>query len=51
MLARDWYDNERRRIGLGSAVDTIHGSGDDAAWSARMALHGTHVLQKPVEVA
>jgi 2-polyprenyl-3-methyl-5-hydroxy-6-metoxy-1,4-benzoquinol methylase len=38
MLARDWYYNERRRIGLGDAVDAIYGSGDDADSRARAAL-------------
>src|SRR5690242_9898472 len=38
MLARDWYYNERRRIGLDSAVASIYGSGDDADLRARAAL-------------
>src|SRR5580693_2662233 len=29
MLARDWYYNERRRIGLDGAVATIYDSHDD----------------------
>jgi 2-polyprenyl-3-methyl-5-hydroxy-6-metoxy-1,4-benzoquinol methylase len=38
MLARDWYYNERSRIGLDSAVASIYGSGDDADKRARAAL-------------
>src|ERR671933_689302 len=38
MLARDWYHNERSRIGLDSAVASIYGAGDDADKRARAAL-------------
>src|SRR6201996_5668426 len=38
MLARDWYYNERGRIGLEPAVDSICGSPDDADLRARAAL-------------
>src|ERR1700761_3511404 len=38
MLARDWYYNERSRIGLDHAVASIYGSGDDADARARAAL-------------
>ncbi|CCD91665.1 putative S-adenosyl-L-methionine (SAM)-dependent methyltransferase [Bradyrhizobium sp. ORS 375] len=38
MLARDWYYNERNRIGLDHAVASIYGSGDDADERARAAL-------------
>src|SRR6201996_5298618 len=38
MLARDWYYNERGRIGVEPAVDSICGSPDDAALRARAAL-------------
>jgi len=38
MLARDWYYNERRRIGLDSAVASIYGCGDDTEGRARAAL-------------
>jgi 2-polyprenyl-3-methyl-5-hydroxy-6-metoxy-1,4-benzoquinol methylase len=38
MLARDWYYNERRRIGLDHAVASIYGGGDDADLQARAAL-------------
>ncbi len=38
MLARDWFYNERNRIGLDSAVAAIYGSGDDADLRARAAL-------------
>jgi 2-polyprenyl-3-methyl-5-hydroxy-6-metoxy-1,4-benzoquinol methylase len=38
MLARDWYYNERGRIGLGPAVASIYGSDDDGDLRARAAL-------------
>src|SRR5689334_714187 len=38
MLARDWYYNERSRIGLDGAVASIYGGGDDADKRARAAL-------------
>jgi len=38
MLARDWYYNERRRIGLGTAVATIYDGHDDSDMRARAAL-------------
>lgn len=39
MLARDWYYNERGRIGLEPAVASIYGSGDDGDLRARAALN------------
>ena len=38
MLARDWYYNERGRIGLEPAVASIYGSDDDGDLRARAAL-------------
>jgi 2-polyprenyl-3-methyl-5-hydroxy-6-metoxy-1,4-benzoquinol methylase len=38
MLARDWYYNERGRIGLEPAVASIYGQNDDADLRARAAL-------------
>src|SRR5258706_6008844 len=38
MLARDWYYNERRQIGLDSAVASIYDSHDDSDIRARAAL-------------
>jgi 2-polyprenyl-3-methyl-5-hydroxy-6-metoxy-1,4-benzoquinol methylase len=38
MLARDWYYNERGRIGLEPAVASIYGSDDDGDLRARTAL-------------
>jgi len=38
MLARDWYYNERGRIGLETAVASIYGSDDDGDLRARAAL-------------
>src|SRR3954466_5344060 len=38
MLARDWYYNERRQIGIDSAVATIYGGHDDSEMRARAAL-------------
>src|ERR1700736_2130030 len=38
MLARDWYYNERRQIGLGSAVASIYDGHDDRDLRARAAL-------------
>ena len=35
MLARDWYYNERRRIGLDSAVAAIYDHRDDRDLRAR----------------
>src|SRR3979490_1186413 len=38
MLARDWYYNERRQIGLDTAVASIHDLEDDSGLRARAAL-------------
>ena len=38
MLARDWYYNQRRRIGLDTAVASIYDQHDDADVRARQAL-------------
>ncbi len=38
MLARDWYYNQRRRIGLDTAVASIYDQKDDADLRARAAL-------------
>src|ERR1700687_102532 len=38
MLARDWYYNERREIGLDSAVASIYDRYDDRDLRARAAL-------------
>jgi 2-polyprenyl-3-methyl-5-hydroxy-6-metoxy-1,4-benzoquinol methylase len=38
MLARDWYYNERRRIGLDSAVASIYDRHEDSDLRARAAL-------------
>src|SRR5258708_32610435 len=38
MLARDWYYNERRQIGLDSAVASIYDRHDDSDIRARAAL-------------
>src|ERR1700710_392163 len=38
MLARDWYYNERRQIGLDTAVASIYDRGDDRDIRAREAL-------------
>src|ERR1700738_4202662 len=38
MLARDWYYNERRQIGLDSAVASIYDRHDDRDLRARAAL-------------
>jgi 2-polyprenyl-3-methyl-5-hydroxy-6-metoxy-1,4-benzoquinol methylase len=38
MLARDWYYNERRRLGLDSAVASIYDRHDDGDLRARAAL-------------
>src|ERR1700759_165904 len=38
MLARDWYYNQRRRIGLDSAVASIYDRHDDSDIRARAAL-------------
>lgn len=38
MLARDWYYNERSRIGLDHAVASIYGAAEDADARARSAL-------------
>src|SRR3984893_14819602 len=38
MLARDWYYNERRQIGLDTAVAAIYGTHDDSDLRARAAL-------------
>src|SRR5947209_19718376 len=38
MLARDWYYNERRQIGLDSAVASIYDRHDDSDIRARTAL-------------
>ena len=39
MLARDWYYNERRRIGLDSAVASIYDRHDNSEVRARTALN------------
>src|SRR5271169_1241762 len=39
MLARDWYYNERRRLGLDSAVASIYDRHDDSDLRARAALN------------
>src|SRR6476659_2597127 len=38
MLARDWYYNERNRMGIGPAVASIYDAHDDADQRARAAL-------------
>src|ERR1700681_2780132 len=38
MLARDWYYNERRQIGLDTAVASIYNTDDDSDLRARAAL-------------
>lgn len=38
MLARDWYYNERNRMGIGAAVASIYDAHDDADLRARAAL-------------
>src|ERR1700730_11370546 len=38
MLARDWYYNERRQIGLDTAVASIYDQRDDSDLRARAAL-------------
>jgi len=38
MLARDWYYNERNRMGIEPAVASIYGAPDDADLRARTAL-------------
>ena len=38
MLARDWYYNQRRRIGLDTAVAAIYDRHDDSDIRARAAL-------------
>src|ERR1700750_533944 len=38
MLARDWYYNQRRQIGLDSAVASIYNRHDDSDLRARAAL-------------
>ncbi len=38
MLARDWYYNQRRKIGLDSAVASIYDRHDDSDLRARAAL-------------
>src|ERR1700722_7348017 len=38
MLARDWYYNERRQIGLDSAVASLYDPHDDSDLRARAAL-------------
>src|ERR1700730_17467247 len=38
MLARDWYYNERRQLGLGSAVASIYDRHDDSDIRARAVL-------------
>src|ERR1700757_4943065 len=38
MLSRDWYYNQRGRIGLDNAVASIYGQNDDADLRARAAL-------------
>jgi 2-polyprenyl-3-methyl-5-hydroxy-6-metoxy-1,4-benzoquinol methylase len=43
MLARDWYYNERRQVGIDSAVASICGPSDDRDVRARTALTGLGV--------
>src|SRR6266436_1837322 len=43
MLARDWYYNERRQIGLDSAVASIYDRHEDSDIRARAALMGAEV--------
>jgi SAM-dependent methyltransferase len=50
MLARDWYYNERRRIGLDNAVASIYDRHDDSDVRARAALK-TLGVQKGWRVA
>jgi SAM-dependent methyltransferase len=50
MLARDWYYNERRRIGLDNAVASIYDRHDDSDVRARAALKNLGV-QKGWRVA
>ena len=38
MLARDWYYNQRRKIGLDSAVASLYDGHDDSDLRARTAL-------------
>jgi 2-polyprenyl-3-methyl-5-hydroxy-6-metoxy-1,4-benzoquinol methylase len=38
MLARDWYYNQRRRIGIDTAVASLYGSDDDVDLRARATL-------------
>ena len=38
MLARDWYYNQRRQLGLDSAVASIYDRHDDSDFRARAAL-------------
>src|SRR5580698_6325540 len=38
MLARDWYYNERRQVGIGSAVASLYDLNDDSDEHARTAL-------------
>ena len=38
MLARDWYYNQRRQLGLDSAVASIYDRHDDSDLRARAAL-------------
>lgn len=38
MLARDWYYNQRRRIGIDRAVASLYGSDDDVDLRARATL-------------
>src|SRR6187399_1593217 len=38
MLARDWYYNERNRMGIGATVASIYDAHDDADLRARAAL-------------
>jgi 2-polyprenyl-3-methyl-5-hydroxy-6-metoxy-1,4-benzoquinol methylase len=38
MLARDWYYNERNRMGIEPAVASIYDNHDDADLRARAAL-------------
>ncbi len=43
MLARDWYYNQRRRLGLDNAVASIYDRHDDSDTRARAALVGLGV--------
>jgi len=48
MLARDWYYNERRQIGLDSAVASIYDCDDDRDLRGPVNLQGN--LNSPVRL-